>query len=62
MSISDKFQKLLKNLRTTNNESVTNRYKTITKRLNKDFWGSESEIDHSRYVGSYGRGTAIKGF
>ena len=35
------------------------RYKTITKAVNAAFWNSNSETDHSRYVGSYGRGTAI---
>lgn len=38
---------------------ISKRYKTITKAVNGDFWGSNSEIAHSRYVGSYGRGTAI---
>lgn len=39
--------------------SISKRYKTITKAVNRDFWNSSSEIAHSRYVGSYGRGTAI---
>ena len=38
---------------------ISTRYKTITKAVNGDFWGSNSETAHSRYVGSYGRGTAI---
>ncbi len=38
---------------------ISLRYKTITKAINKEFWNSNSETDHSRYVGSYGRGTAI---
>lgn len=38
---------------------ISMRYKEITKAVNKAFWNSESETDHSRYVGSYGRGTAI---
>lgn len=38
---------------------ISKRYKTITKAVNGDFWNSNSETDHSRYVGSYGRGTAI---
>ena len=42
--------------------SIAMRYKTITKRLNQDFWNSSSDDTHSRYVGSYGRGTAVKGF
>ena len=38
---------------------ISKRYKTITKAVNGDFWHSNSETAHSRYVGSYGRGTAI---
>lgn len=38
---------------------ISKRYKTITKAINGDFWYSNSETNHSRYVGSYGRGTAI---
>lgn len=38
---------------------ISKRYKTITKAVNRDFWNSLSETAHSRYVGSYGRGTAI---
>ncbi len=40
-------------------QSVRYRYHALTKRLNKEFWGSESDTLHSLYVGSYGRGTAI---
>jgi hypothetical protein len=39
--------------------NVASRYKQITKRLNLDYYGSDSETLHSLYVGSYGRGTAI---
>lgn len=38
---------------------VSERYKRITKVVNKEFWNSESDTAHSFYVGSYGRGTAI---
>lgn len=38
---------------------ISKRYKRITKAVNSEFWGVDSETDHSRYVGSYGRGTAI---
>ncbi len=41
--------------------SISDRYKEITKRLNRDFWDTESETAHSLYVGSYGRDTAAKG-
>lgn len=39
--------------------SISMRYKTITKAMNREFWNSSSETSHSLYVGSYGRGTAI---
>ena len=38
---------------------ISARYKRITKAVNNEFWDSSSETAHSRYVGSYGRGTAI---
>lgn len=38
---------------------ISNRYKRMTKAVNGEFWDSSSETAHSRYVGSYGRGTAI---
>lgn len=38
---------------------ISKRYKRITKAVNSEFWGIDSEIANSRYVGSYGRGTAI---
>lgn len=38
---------------------ISQRYKRITKAINREFWDSESETNHSLYVGSYGRGTAI---
>lgn len=38
---------------------ISYRYKRITKAINREFWDSESETEHSFYVGSYGRGTAI---
>jgi hypothetical protein len=62
MGVSEKFQTLVKNLRTENHASVSERYKKITKRLNADFWKIDSETVNSRFVGSYGRGTSIKGF
>lgn len=61
MSVATKFTALTNNLNITNSDTISNRYKSITKRLNIDFWDSTSETDHSRYVGSVGRGTAIKG-
>ena len=39
--------------------TISMRYKTITKAVNREFWNSISDTTHSLYVGSYGRGTAI---
>ena len=41
-------------------EIITRRYHTITKAGNRAFWNSESENEHSLYVGSYGRSTAVQ--
>ena len=38
---------------------ISIRYKRITKAINREFFGIDSEIQHSFYVGSYGRATAI---
>lgn len=61
MSISDKFQTFCTNLRMSPTvvNNVSSRYKQITKRLNLDYYNSDSEVLCSLYVGSYGRGTAI---
>jgi len=61
MSISEKFKKFNQNIKISDNDKwkISSRYKQITKRLNLDFWNSDSEIYHSLYVGSYGRRTAI---
>ncbi len=38
---------------------ISNRYCTVTRAINHEFWNSNSETQNSIYVGSYGRGTAI---
>ena len=61
MSVTNSFEAFCNNLRMSNEtvESISYRYKRITKQLNKDFWTTDSEIAHSLYVGSYGRDTDI---
>lgn len=39
--------------------NISSRYKAVTKAINQKFYDSDSEVRHSLYVGSYGRGTAI---
>lgn len=43
----------------TSRSLISDRYKRITRAVNRTFWNSESDTAHSFYVGSYGRGTAI---
>jgi predicted nucleotidyltransferase len=40
-------------------DTISKRYKRVTKAINQKFWNSDSETANSFYVGSYGRGTAI---
>lgn len=57
---SNLFEQFRKNLAVTNTGDISTSYAEITKRLNKDYWDSTSEVDHSLQVGSYGRHTAIR--
>lgn len=61
ISVSSDFELFCKNLRMSDTvvSNIRNRYHSITKRINQDFWSSDSETNHSLYVGSYGRGTCI---
>ena len=38
---------------------ISQRYHTVTRAINSEFWNSLSDTLHSIYVGSYGRNTAI---
>jgi hypothetical protein len=55
------FSEFCDNLTINNKSDISLRYQLITNRLNLDFYGYQSYTDHSLYVGSYGRGTAIHG-
>lgn len=61
MSVSDNFETFCSNLRMSDDtvSNIQKRYHQITKRINQDYYNSDSEINHSLYVGSYGRGTEI---
>jgi len=61
MNISQTFQDFLENLKVDNADSISYKYKRITKALNRKFRDSHSETNYSLQVGSYGRHTAIKG-
>lgn len=61
MSLSNWFENFCKNLRmdATTIQNIQSRYRSITKRINIDYYGTTSETANSFYVGSYGRGTEI---
>lgn len=61
MDVFQIFQAFASNLIVSNEESIENRFATITKRLNLDFHNINSNTNNGIYVGSYGRGTAING-
>ncbi len=60
MALADWFQGFCANLQITKTESIPRRYHMITKRLNLDYWNTDSDSSHGLYVGSYGRNTAIE--
>ena len=62
MGLAEWFNTFCSNIRIQNSGTISNRYMAITRRLNLDFWNTNSETSHSLYVGSYGRNTAIAGF
>ena len=59
MGVGEWFQYFCGNLQITKEEAISRRYHAITKRLNLDFWNTDSDTSHGLYVGSYGRSTAI---
>ena len=62
MGLADWFGGFNSNIQVDDGGTISRRYKTITRRLNTDFWTTTSDTSHSLYVGSYGRNTAIDGF
>ena len=62
MGLAEWFSSFCANLVIRDDGTISQRYKSITRRLNSDFWTTTSDTAHSLYVGSYGRNTAIAGF
>lgn len=62
MGLADWFSSFCSSIQVQDGGTISIRYKAITRRLNTDFWNTESDTSHSLYVGSYGRNTAIQGF
>lgn len=61
MTTAEKFSTFLTNIKLNNDETLSNRYAQITKKLNQRFRNSDSETANRLQVGSYGRYTGIKG-
>lgn len=61
MSTAQIFQQFLDNIKVERGDIISERYKAITKCLNRYFRGTDSETANSLQVGSYGRWTGIKG-
>ena len=61
MTIAQSFNKFLENIKVDNSDKISDRYHEITKKLNKTFRDTDSEVDNCLRVGSYGRYTGIKG-
>lgn len=61
MSVSDMFRDFLSNIQVEKSDQFKQRYGEITKALNMKFRDTDSTIDNSLQVGSYGRYTGIKG-
>lgn len=62
MGLADWFSGFCANIKVQDSGTISTRYKSITQRLNTDFWTTTSDVAHSLYVGSYGRNTATQGF
>lgn len=62
MGLADWFSTFCSNIQVQDGGTISTRYKNITRRLNTDFWYTQSDTSHSLYAGSYGRNTAIQGF
>lgn len=61
MNVSKAFNDFLVKLQIDNAETITNRYHELASALNKHFRDTDSKTDNTLHVGSFGRGTGIKG-
>lgn len=62
MGLANWFSTFCQNIQVQDGGTISSRYRRITRRLNIDYWGTDSDTAHSLYVGSYGRNTATQGF
>jgi hypothetical protein len=62
MTVTQRFSDFLANLKLTPAQQSDGemKFKGVTKCLNKHYYGSDSEIDHGKLVGSWGKKTRIR--
>lgn len=60
-SLGDRFRTFLTNLNIDKQAFIVSEAKEITKEFNQKYWISRSDTKNVHFIGSYGRGTAIKG-
>ncbi len=61
LSVPEKFKKFVENLQIDNEVIINRRFKKIAQKINLDYWNIRSDSRNTYFIGSYGRGTAIKG-
>jgi len=59
MGVAEDFNTFCSRLMISKRDVISARAGLITRRLNLDYWDTDSKDVHSIYTGSYGRGTAI---
>ncbi len=59
MGVAVWFNTFCSEIQVQDTDSISRRYKAITRRLNTDYWSTTSNTSHSFYVGSFGRNTAV---
>lgn len=58
MGVGEDFSTFCSRISLLKRDDIAQRYQLITRRLNLEYWNSDSYTYHSFYLGSYGRGTA----
>lgn len=61
LSVPDKFKKFVENLQIDNENLINRRFKAIVQKVNLDYRNIRFDSGNAHFIGSYGRGTAIKG-
>lgn len=59
MGVADDFRTFCSTLAITRRSNIASRYGLISRRMNIEYWGTESKTSNSFYTGSFGRGTAV---